>query len=220
MPYTGTIGPGKVVLYARYKPTLFTTKYRVFFGKLQNIFTRKKWTHVALGFFKVEGINLDTKFESKEIQTITLWNPHTTQEYNIYSIEWYTPEEINEALTKTFLEHNSTGYGWIQLINFARRWFWETKWIRKVFGWIPVKIFGKPNDVRKWNVWFVGGTICSELFYRFMQNLNRIRKHSGVEKMLNTWDSNMFHSGDANEFMNGVPEVFVLEYNKPGGVIE
>lgn len=221
MPYNGKIEPGTIILYAQYKPTIFTFKYRVVFGALQKFFTRKKWTHTAMGFFPIKGHeDVETLFESNEIQNITLWNPKDISEYEIYKIIFYSKSEIETALWKTFLEYNGELYGFIQLLYFVRRWFWETKWIKKLFWFIPTKIFGKPNDIRQWNNWFVGGTICSELFYNFMDNLNKIKYHAGVQKMLNTWNKNNFHSGDSYDFIKALPDVFELVYHKPGGVLE
>ena len=202
MPYQGKIKPGKVIVYAQYKPTIFTTKYRVIFGKLQQIFTRKKWTHTAMGFFPFVGHpDVETLFESNEIQDVTLWDPTGTTEYEIYKIKWYTELEIEQALWKAFEEYNGELYGFIQIVYFVRRWIWETKWIKKLFWWIPTKIFGKSNDIRQWNNWSVGGTICSELFYNVMHNLNKIRYNEDVQKMLNTWNKNNFHSGDSHDFI-------------------
>jgi len=219
MSYTGTIGPNKIVLYAQYEPKLFTTKYREAFGRLQIIFTRMKWTHVAPGFFPFVGHDDETVFESNEIQNVTLWNPHTKDEYSIYKIIWYTQQEIEQALWKTFKEYNGELYGFLQILYFVRRYIWETKWIKKYFGWLP-KLLGKPSDVRRWNNWFVGGTICSELFHNLMSNLNEIRYHPGVDRTLKRWNKNNFHSGDGFTFITELPEIFEFEYNKPGGVIE
>lgn len=221
MPYQGKIGPGKIILYAAYKPKLFTTHYRELFGRLQHIFTRDKWTHTAMGFFPFEKHpDTETLFESNEIQNVTLWDPHIESEYEIYSIKWYTQEEVESALWESFIKYNGTMYGFTQILYFVRRYIWETKWIKKLFWWIPTKIFGKPNDIRQWNNWFVGGTICSELFYDTMEILNKKRFNAVVDKMLKTWNRNNFHSGDSREFILGVPEVLEFEYHKPGGVIE
>lgn len=219
MPYTGTIGPGKIILYAQFEPKLLTTNYREAFGRLQQIFTRMKWTHTAMGFFPFAGKNAKTIFESNEIQDVTLWYPKIKAEYSIYQIKWYTQAEIEEALWKAFLEYNGEIYGFLQLLYFVRRYIWETKWIKKYFGWWP-KLRGKPSDIRQWNNWFVGGTICSELFYGVMNNLNKIRYNPGVDRMLKKWNKNNFHSGDSFIFITGLPEIFEFEYNKPGGVIE
>lgn len=220
MAYEGTIGPGKVIIYAAYKPTLFSTKYRVIFGRLQQIFTRQKWTHTAMGFFPFIGHpETETLFESNEIQDVTLWEPNIDAEYEIYNIKYYTQEQIDAALWKTFKEYNGELYGFTQILYFVRRWFWETKWIKKLFWWIPTKIFGKPADIRQWNNWFVGGTICSELFYRVMSNLNELKYHEGVQKQLDTWNANNFHSGDSRDFVLALPEIFEFEYRKLGGAV-
>lgn len=221
MSYEGAIGPGKVIIYAAYEPTLFSTKYRVVFGKLQQIFTRQKWTHTALGFFHFVGyLKTETLFESNEIQNVTLWEPNIDAEYEIYNIKYYTQTQIKAALWKTFYEFNGELYGFTQILYFVRRWFWETKWIKKLFWWIPTRVFGKPNDIRLWNNWFVGGTICSELFYDLMSNLNELKYNAGVDKMLRTWNKNNFHSGDSRVFMLELPEIFEKEYHKAGGIID
>jgi hypothetical protein len=220
MTYKGIIGPGKIVLYAAYKPKLFTTNYREAFGRLQRIFTRDKWTHTAQGFFSfAQHPETETLFESNEIQNVTLWDPHTTAELEIYNIKWYTQTQIESALWKTFREYNGESYGFFQILYFVRRYIWETKWIKKLFWWIPTKIFGKPNDIRRWNNWFVGGTICSELFYDFMSNLNKLKYHDGLDKMLRIWNKNNFHAGDSKALIAGLPEIFELEYHKDGGII-
>lgn len=215
MPYKGTIGPGKVVLYSAYKPGWNSKEW---FSKAQQIFTRMKWTHTALGFFKYENHFNDVLFESIELQCTTLWNPNVKSEYEIYQIKWYTQQEIEKALWKTFVEFNGTSYGFLQVLYFVRRYIWETPWIKKYFGWIPFDVFGKPRDVRQWNNWFVGGTICSELFYTLMANLNQIRFHDGVNRALSTWNKNNFHSGDSRVFILSLPEIFEFEYHKPGGI--
>lgn len=221
MLYEGTIGPGKIIVYAAYKPTLFSTEYRVIFGRLQQIFTRDKWTHTALGFFPFVGHpETETLFESNEIQDVTLWEPNIDAECEIYGIKYYTQTQIETALWKTFEEYNGELYGFTQILYFIRRWFWETKWIKKLFWWIPTKIFEKPNDIRRWNNWFVGGAICSELFYRLMSNLNELKYYEGVQKQLDTWNANNFHSTDSRNFIIALPEIFEFEYHKAGGEIE
>lgn len=221
MAYEGTVGPGKVIVYAAYKPTIFSTKYRVVFGRLQNIFTRQRWTHTAMGFFTfVQHPQTETLFESNEIQDVTLWEPHLSAEYEIYNIGFYTETQIRSALWKTFEEYNGELYGFTQILYFVRRWIWETKWIKKLFWWFPTKVLGKPDDIRQWNNWFVGGTICSELFYTVMENLNKLKYHEGVQKQLDTWNKNNFHSGDSRDFILALPEIFGFEYHKEGGVIE
>lgn len=216
MPYKGTIGPNKVILFAKYKPKLFSKEW---FSRVQQIFTRMKWTHTALGFFKYEKHDNEVLFESNELQCTTLWYPNIKSEYEIYKITWYTQEEIELALWKTYEEYNGELYGFLQLLYFIRRYIWETEWIKKYFSWLP-KLFGKPSDVRKWNNWFVGGTICSELFYNLMSNLNSIRFNDKLNRVLSIWNKNNFHSGDSKTFILFLPEMFELEYHKPGGVIE
>lgn len=217
MSYKGTIGPGKIIVFASHNPRL--TKKGETYSKLQVIFTRMKWTHTALGFFRFDGKLDQTLFESKELQSVSLWKPGVPSEYVIYQIKWYTQEEIETALWKTFIEYNGEPYGFLQILYFVRRYIWETKWIKKYFGWLP-RLFGKPDDVRHWNNWFVGGTICSELFYNLMHNLNEIRYNPKLREMLRKWNKNNFHSGDSYTFVTGLPEIFEFEYHKPGGVIE
>lgn len=216
-PYKGKIGPGTIISYAQYNPKLISTSYKEVFGKLQQIFTRGKWTHTALGFFPILGIDNDTLFESNEIQNITLWNPHGTIEYRIYDMTYYSEEQIEKALKYVFKKYNGELYGFFQLLYFVRRYIWETEWIKKYFSWIP-RLFGMPEDVRKWNNWFTSGIVCSELFYIFMQKLNEMKFHPEVQEALNKWNGNNFHSTDANDFMEAFPEIFEVKYHKPGGI--
>src|ERR1035437_1071638 len=141
MSYQGTVEPGKIVVWARYKPKFFMGKsIRERYGKLQVIFTRQRWTHISLGFFPFIGHVEQTLFESNEIQASTLFDIHDISEYEIYKIKWYTQAEIESALWKTFTEYNGSVYGFMQTIYFVRRYIWETKWIKKYFWWIPTKV--------------------------------------------------------------------------------
>ncbi len=191
------------------------------FDRLQEIFTRQPFTHIAQGFFGFdehpEARNL---FEANVIQEVASFKPDPLEGYEIWNIKWYTDEEIKQALWTIYSKYNGEGYGFLPILYFVRRWFWETPWVHKYLFWIPTKIFNKPTNIRKWNNWFVQGIICSKLFYKFMQELIKIRFNVSLQNQLDLVNANNFHPGDARTLMIACPDVFEKIYTKKRGTKE
>ncbi len=202
--------PGRVVVFANPGAKLFSKDW---YTAAQHILTRMKFNHTALGFFKFDGHDEDTLFEAKEAQSVTPWDKDNIEEYYIFQIKWYTQQEIETALWNLYKEFAGKPYAYLQLLYFVVRYIWETKWVVKYFGWLP-RLFGKSSNVRLWNNWFVSGTICSELFYRFMEHLVKIRFNKELNDELNNWNANNFHAGDSYTFMTNVTSVFDMIYHK------
>lgn len=105
-----------------------------FFSSLQRYFTRMKFTHTAVVFNKI--IGLDSVIEANETVAITPFSRtlhENITEFWVFRIKDVNDERLQEALQYIYDKLS----GFLQLLYFVRRWIWETKWVKFLFGWIP-----------------------------------------------------------------------------------
>jgi len=200
-----SLKPGDIIIYNATKGGVFSS--------LQRYFTRMDFTHTAIVFNKI--IGLDSVIEANETVAITPFKrtlKENTTEFWIFRIEDVSDELLQEALKHIYDKYSAKLYGFLQLLYFVRRWVWETKWVKLLFGWMP-RLIGKPVDVRQWNNWFVKGTICSELKWHYDYFIaERIEDNDWLD-ILEEWNSNNFHSGDAYKVCIRVPKI-KLKYER------
>jgi hypothetical protein len=208
---------------------VFADSSKKWFSVAQRFFTRMPHTHVANVGFSYG--NLQTLQEANESMSVTdLKNVlcDEKQEYWVFHLK--IPYFIkNQVLVELFREYGREPYAFLQLLYFVRRYIWETKWVKKVFGWIP-RLLDKPGDVRQWNNWFPGNFICSEYscweyvsrclkgWIKYTESYNdpmlpipeelKVEIESTLHD-LSKWNSNNFHSGDAFNFMRRHPSLFI-----------
>lgn len=197
--------PGDIIIYNATKGG--------FFSSAQRYFTRMNFTHTAVVFNQV--IGMDSVIEAKEAVAITPFSEtlqDSTVEFWIFSIDGVDNLILQDALKYAYIEFSGKTYGFLQLLYFIRRWIWETKWVKILFGWLP-RLLGKPADVRQWNNWFVSGTICSELKWHYDEHIATKIGDDDWLKILHEWNSNNFHSGDAYNVCERVQRIH-LKYER------
>ena len=96
-------------------------------GWLIRFFTRSKITHSFVITFNVNGI-VAVEEASASVQIVPFeshYQGNPNYSYFIYRIiaDYVTPEDIQNALTKTFEQFAGVKYGWLQLLWFPYRWF-------------------------------------------------------------------------------------------------
>ena len=196
---------GDIIIYNATKGGLFSS--------LQRFFTRMDFTHTSVVFNRI--IGLDSVIEANETVAITPFQrtlADTATEFWVFRIKDVSDDLKQEALQYIYNKLSGKLYGFLQLLYFVRRWIWETKWFKFLFGWIP-RFLGKPDDVRIWNNWFVKGTICSELKWHYDYFIAERIEDNDWLNTLKEWNSNNFHSGDACIVCERVPKI-ILKYER------
>lgn len=191
---------------------------RGFLAKAIKFFTKSQWTHTAVSIGNIVGSPCILEADTQVIinpATLTFDDPNYV--VAVYRNKLLTKKENIEIVNELFHELNGNTYGYLQLLYFIRRWFWEKKTVQFLFGWIP-KLLGKPADIRQWNNWFVGGTICSELiwwvFEKQSKKINDEILRWKMQEWITAWNSNNFDPKDAHLTLAKFPEIYELIYWK------
>ncbi|GAB4287264.1 MAG: hypothetical protein Kow0098_03520 [Ignavibacteriaceae bacterium] len=180
------------------------------FSSAIRFFTRHNLTHGALGVGKV--LNEDSIIEAKEVVTITPFSRlrySQSTEYWAYELQNVLGETKEYVCNYIFKKYAAKKYGYLQLLYFLRRYIWETKWVKKLFGWLPA-LLGKPADVRQWNNWFPSGTICTELLWDALNVTASIENKTDIAAELCKINSNNFHPGDFEKIALKFPDHLLL----------
>ena len=171
------------------------------FSSAQRFFTRMNFTHSAIYIGRrllgdvLEASNVVT---ITPIQRLILARMEKETEYHIFEID--APSEvIEEVIIDVYNDFAGKSYGYLQLLYFIRRWFWESKFIR---------YFHKVN-AKQLNNWFVSGTICSELVWHYLMRLAQKLNWIDLIDKLSEYNSNNYHSGDVYTTMISLPAHFI-----------
>lgn len=198
--------PGQIIVYNNIKGGWFSA--------LQRFFTRMNFTHASIGFPPIAGQS--AVIEAKNVITITPFDRTRlggNVEYWIFSVDGLVDVFTKQIVESVYMQYAGKQYGYLQLIYFVRRYIWETRWVKFLFGWLP-ELLDKPKDVRRWNNWFVSGTICSELVWVYLNMLSRaayINNREGLIAKLSGWNSNNFHAGDVYNLCTSVPGITLIK---------
>lgn len=191
---------------------------RGFLAKAIKFFTGSQWTHTAVAIGDIVGSPCIIEADTQVIinpANLTFDDPDYV--VAVYRNKWLSKEDNIQIVNELFKELNGNTYGYLQLLYFVRRWFWEKKTTQLLLGWIP-RLLGKPRDPRQWNNWFVGGTICSELnWWLFEKQHRKIADdyvHWQMNEWLTAWNSNNFTPKDTQLTLAKFPNLYELIYWK------
>jgi hypothetical protein len=202
------------------------------FGKLQKFFTKRgaRWydsnpasgerSHTSVLYGQDSGGN----WRDIDISTTAKLSPfdiNTGSKIWIYKLKNVPDYLISQAVETVWETYKNKKYGFLQLLYFPRRWFWEkiinNKYANLLcFGWLITKLHGG-KDIRRWGNWFPQNGICSEGsvqdYLRFICAAMPVQEYDSLLKRLDEWDKNNFHAWDAKIVCDGSPEVFEVVYN-------
>lgn len=176
---------------------------RGLFAKAIKYFTKSQWTHVAVYASEIFGI--DSLFEA---EFAAIMNPsRKTFDDPLYTCRAFrykhiTEEEMKQVMNRLYNRLAGSIYAYLQNIYWIRVWFWRRTFLGKMLYWIPVKIFKKNEDIRKWNNWFVNGTICSELLWWQVKFIAEQVGDNALLLHIEEWNSNNYSPADFFETVN------------------
>jgi hypothetical protein len=167
-----------------------------FFSKGQRFFTRMPYTHVAMMFPDVLGV--ESYFGADETADLKPTSRFLNDEkmlYQMYMPQGWTDEQIRIALTKIYNRYAGETYGYMQIAWFMVRGVME--------GWPFYK------DVRRWHNFFPKHPICSEIAWWYLWFLYEARPElTQLRDKLNEWRPDTFHAGDSHTVVMSFPDLF------------
>lgn len=186
-----------------------TSGARGFLAKSIKFFTKSKWTHGFMYMGNVVGV--PSILEADNAMVVV---PASTLEKSNYSYKIFRYNKISEeqalyASQVIYKNLSGKAYGFLQLLYFIRRWFWEKEWVKKYLMWIP-RLLGKPADPRLWNNWFVSGIICTEHIWILLYEYAQLARDSELVLWLEQWNSNNFAPHDFEKTLIYFKEKFDL----------
>jgi hypothetical protein len=157
---------------------VFNVRPGNWFSKAQRFFTRRPFTHVAVGAGKLGGV--DSVLSADLVVTVCPLFYWSSKDTYCFAMTAFTKAQIATAYARTYTRFSGTKYGFMQILWFVWRYIGET------FG---VDMRKKPN-------FFPNAVICSELGWWALYYLAEQAGKQDIIDKLNEWNSNSFHSAD------------------------
>ena len=160
------------------------------FSWIQRKITRFPYSHSSI-YIGINELGRQEEFEANyQVDTTTFkFKPDQMEIYEIIGLDIHTVKDILNDLIDTFEERS---YGWLQILTFVRRAFFDLIGI----------------DTRHWKVWFKGGVLCSELVWYLLYWVAKIMGWFDLQVFLEHWSPDCYHSGDIKTTLITFPQYF------------
>ena len=170
---------GTIILYRDIK---------FWFSWIQRKITGMPYSHSSI-YIGVNELGRREEFEANwQVGTTTLnYRPVKMEAYELIGVS-----ETKQILNELINGFENKSYGWLQVLTFIRRWFFDLIGI----------------DTRKWKVWLKGGVLCSELVWYYLIRVAFEMRWDDLLSYLEHWNPDCFHSGDIKTVIDKFPQYF------------